>query len=560
MGGRIPINLDVDYSQRNPEPNSVPSSFGMNRFRAVEERAGAIARLGGQVADVATQYAAKNKAADLQADGLAAQSKLRAIEMDAEQRASSTTDPEQVRQIWSDAHTQYGQWINGKSDKEGSVGIPNVRWNDQRGQLIAAHDAIKPVFDQKSLLRIAEIGKHESNSKALGGIHEAVGLAGTDPSRLPEAYDLIGQNADVLYLNGTWTKEKRDEEVRVSRAKADKLTVDTNIAKISNMNDPVEAQKAADKLADGLQHQEEGGTFSMFEHLGEDDRAKSIHTAKAAASTVAAAKKQALDNLYTAEDTRFNTDSNNGAKILGIPIAECDPDILANHYQFKPSTLFAMKKEYAKKPVEVTPQTVMDTISEINATPDDAGSEAALRFKIQKMNLDQSAKTPIDRALSAKFSAEGKALPHQKAQAAQEELVGRMIFARNDGAGKKEKLPVKYAGEADPKDGKWTNASDLGQAIAAEQDIYKATISTEMQKGKSFPDANDAYWNSESGRTLKANYTVKQIQASQNERFRSIKPAAPSGSPAGYIPPKKRYELDQKTADIVNRYTYQAYQ
>lgn len=260
--GRIPMDLGVNY-QRNPEPTAVPRGFGMERFNKVAERGQVIAGLGAKVADIATDYAAKNKQADLRADALAAQSQFKIIQTEAQLKASETDDPNEIRQIWADAHGKYSSWVFGKSEK----GVPNIRWSDQQKEMVTASDALQGEFRTTAELRIAEVGKRNSNAKALQAQRDAE-IAGDR--------ETITQAVQVRIENGTLTREEGEVERRASFLKSDLTLANNNIVNIGKM-EPAKALEAADQFEKLLMAKDEKGRWLRFEHIPEkssDPRAK----------------------------------------------------------------------------------------------------------------------------------------------------------------------------------------------------------------------------------------------------------------------------------------------
>jgi len=268
--GRIPIDLRVDYSQRNPEPTSVPGDFGMGRFRAVQERAAVIGKIGGQVADIATEYAAKNKQADLRADNLAFNTQLQSIQSDASQRASQTDDPNEIRQIWDEAHSRIGSWISGKNEK----GVPNIRWNDQRGEMISAGDALKSGFQTSAERRIAEVGKRNSNAKAMQARYD--GKMSGNP-------DGIIQGVTVMRENGTYTAEEAKIQMQADFVEMDMTVAKNNIVAIEGM-EPAKALAASLAFEKAMTVKEKDGKWSAFEHLPDGKRSDFVNQAKKAAA------------------------------------------------------------------------------------------------------------------------------------------------------------------------------------------------------------------------------------------------------------------------------------
>jgi hypothetical protein len=279
--GRIPMDLGVNY-QRNPEPPAVPRGFGMERFNKVAERGQVIAGLGAKVADIATDYAAKNKQADLRADALAAQSQFKIIQTEAQLKASETDDPNEIRQIWADAHGQYSSWVVGKSEK----GVPNIRWSDQQKEMVTASDALQGEFRTTAELRIAEVGKRNSNAKALQAQRDAE-VAGDR--------ETITQAVQVRIENGTLTREEGEVERRASFLKSDLTLAKNNILNIEGM-EPAKALEAATAFETALNAKEEDGSWAAFEHIPDAERKILIKQAKDSA-VASANRMEAEDNL-----------------------------------------------------------------------------------------------------------------------------------------------------------------------------------------------------------------------------------------------------------------------
>jgi hypothetical protein len=279
--GLIPMDLSVSY-QRNPEPTAVPRGFGMERFNKVAERGQVIANIGGKVADIATDYAAKNKRADLLADELAARSQFKIIQTEAQLKASETDDPNEIRQIWTDAHGKYSRWVVGKSEK----GVPNIRWSDQQKQMVAHSDALQGEFRTTAEMRIAEVGKRNSNAKALQAQRDAE-MAGDR--------ETITQAVQVRIENGTLTREEGEVERRASFLKSDLTLAKNNILNIDGM-EPAKALEAATAFETALMAKEEDGSWAAFEHIPEADRKTLVKQAKdsALASTDRFKKQEAL--------------------------------------------------------------------------------------------------------------------------------------------------------------------------------------------------------------------------------------------------------------------------
>lgn len=270
MAGRIPIDLRRNPQQKNARPQAVGSNFGIEPLMAQARQGAAISQLGGQFMDVATQYAAENKQADERADALGFRTQLKSIQTDAAQRASETDDPEQIRQIWEEAHGQVGEFIGGKSEK----GVPNIRWGNQRKDMYGAADALLTDFQTTAEVRIAQVGKQNSNAKANQAQRDAE-MSG-DREQIIDA-------VRVRTENGTLTTEQAEVERRAAFTRSDHVLAKNNILSIETM-EPDAAAEAAETFEQAMTVKEKGD-WVAFENIVGPDRKILVKQAKAAALT-----------------------------------------------------------------------------------------------------------------------------------------------------------------------------------------------------------------------------------------------------------------------------------
>jgi len=287
--GTIPISLNDTQYRSNPEAPALPANFGMNRFAAVQERAQVIGKIGGQISDIATQYAAKNKAADLRADALAAQAELSSINADADLQAKSTTDPAKIRQIYEDAHIRYTEYVSGVSTKEGREGVPNVRWGEQKKELIGSSGAVMSQFRTRGESRIAEVGRQATNATALQTVYDGIQTGN---------HDLIKQGWQIQVDNGTLTPEEATLKQTESFVRADTLDVKTNVSRIENAETVEKAKEMSADFITGLTTKEDDGSYVVYQNLQKDDREDFVIRANAAVERV----QKRVDAVAAEED------------------------------------------------------------------------------------------------------------------------------------------------------------------------------------------------------------------------------------------------------------------
>jgi hypothetical protein len=472
--GTIPISLNDTQYRNNPEPTALPQNFGMNRFAAVQERAQVIGKIGGQAMDIATQYAAKNKAADLRADSLAAQAEMAAITADADEQAKATTDPAKIRQIWDDAHVRYTEYVTGVSKKEGREGVPNIRWGEQKKEFISSSDAALSQFRTRGQSRIADVGRQASNATFLQTIHD--GEQAGD-------YKLIEQGIAGLTENGTLTAEAAQLKRSEAFARTDTLAVKTNLAAIENM-DLAKAKEARDALVDGLRAKEKDDSFSAFQHLDPPDREEYVARANVAVERV-------QKRVEGAEIDRYLKD------------AVADPDMVtwsaAKVEKVYPSLPDKVKlklrsDEAAAKAKQGQPMSkdsyklaFMD-VSMANAG--DPASGMLLARDLDRRGFKRGVDAALFKAFDAKFNpGDQPSVPQHYTQQFSDEkvsLVDALTEANNRGFWKSQVL----GGSTEKGD----ETTDFNRLVSRELDALDGFVSERVKKGVQYPDAIQEYW------------------------------------------------------------------
>ena len=277
--GTIPLDFDVDYSRKADGPATLPSNFGMSRFDAQARKGGAIADLGDKAGDIATEYAWRNKKADLKADGIAANAKLQALTEEADRQAGETEDPDEIRNIYAGIHAKYSEWINGKNDG----GAPNVRWSEQRNELVRVTDAMQIGYDNRANGRIAEVGRRNTNAKSKQAQYDAEQIGD---------FDGISTAVQIRVDNGTLTSEEAEVERRAAFVRTDMVVAGNNVSAIELM--PADqAVKAAQTFEKGLTAKEKDGSWTMFPNLDVTQRNKIIKSSREAARVSVKRQKEA---------------------------------------------------------------------------------------------------------------------------------------------------------------------------------------------------------------------------------------------------------------------------
>jgi hypothetical protein len=476
--GRIPIDLNVDY-QRNPEPTAVPAGFGMSRLRAAAERGQVIAGLGAKVADIATHYAAQNKQADLRADGLKAEAKWRSLYLDARRRSAETMDPEEVNQIWADTHNQYIAWIGGKSDEPSAEGVPNIRWSDQKNELMSAAEALQMQTKTFAQLRVAEIGKHQNHRIAAEGMRNAENMANNDPELLPEIYRLIESNADVFMLDGTWTPAQRDEKVAASKTRADMVTAKINVLSIEAMAEPAKADEAAKAFETGLMEKEKDGSWAAFEHIPEADRK----------TLVMQADKAALNAKKWAEQTeleRYQTDF-----FEGTLDEEMTADELAVKYpNLSPAFKASWKSANNVKKEPVTIEGINQAFEMIANAPSDPKQGILLNHQLRSMGFNESNSGALFDTWKAKYDPQQSKGSYTNEKSISTAKITNLLVTENE-RGRGRLFHVGSGGKKNPTTDK---LSEFNAVLAKELDFYETYTKELMSKGKSWPEADASYW------------------------------------------------------------------
>ncbi len=276
--GRIPLNFDADPSAgRTERAPRLPADFGMAPQAAKVQQGRAISRQGLRTADIAADYAAKNRQADMQGDNLGYRTKLAAVQQEMQQKLKGTSDPAKVRDITEKAWQTVSSYVTGKNDK----GVPNVRWNSQRSALQRATDDMQEEFRVVAEQRIAEIGKRDTNTKAKQAQYDA---------EMSGNREQIAEAVQVRVKNGTLTAEEGQVEKRSAFLRSDLILAKNNIISIEQMQ-PDQAAEAAKTFEEGLTAREKG-EWVAFEHIPEADRKTLVRLAKDAAAT---AKKRAAE-------------------------------------------------------------------------------------------------------------------------------------------------------------------------------------------------------------------------------------------------------------------------
>ncbi len=276
--GRIPLNFDVDPSAgRTERAPRLPAGFGMAPQAAKVQQGRAIARQGLRTADVAADYAAKNRQADQRADVMAYKSNLAAVQQEMQRQLAETSDPRRVRDITEKSWQKIDSWVAGKNDK----GVPNIRWNSQRSELQQATAVFQNEFRLAAEQRIAEIGKRDTNTKAKQAQYDA---------EMSGNREQIAEAVQVRVKNGTLTAEEGQVEKRSAFLRSDLILAKNNIISIEQMQ-PDQAAEAAKTFEEGLTAREKG-EWVAFEHIPEADRKTLVRLAKDAAAT---AKKRAAE-------------------------------------------------------------------------------------------------------------------------------------------------------------------------------------------------------------------------------------------------------------------------
>jgi hypothetical protein len=473
------MDLRVDYSRSNPEPTPVPGDFGMSRFRAVQERAGVIAKLGGQVADIATSYAAKNKRADLRADAMAFETQAKTIQSAAQLEAEQTSDPNQVRMIWEKAHSDLNTWVNGKNEK----GVPNIRWNDQRGQIIPVADALKADFGTAAERRIAEIGRIDTNAKFQREIYDGT-LAG-NPEQIRGA--VMG-----MLENGTYTKEQAETALRVNYLKMDLTVAKNQIVAIEGM-DPEKALAASQAFEKAMTVKEKDGSWSAFQHIPENDRATMVDQAKKAAG-------KARQRAENAEVSRLQADL-----VSGAFDSKAAPEKVEAAY---PNLSDGFKLAYRKASSERLPEmnealigSAFKDIANTEATPEN-GILLARRLEAQGFKKDTDA--AVWKTFEQKFYPTGGAEDYSDRFAIEKHQLVKAMETANQRTGFLNLRPNPLSTSGD-------KLSNFNRALARETDAMDSFVKARIKKGVPYETAISDYWEQPRIKTMVDDHNINAL-------------------------------------------------
>jgi hypothetical protein len=425
MAGSIPIDLTVNY-QRAEGPVAVPRGFGVQRFQAVQERAQVIGSLGAQMSQIANEYAAKNKQADLRADALSAQSQLKSIQTEAQLKASETDDPAEIRQIWNEAHGRYSSWVAGKSEK----GIPNVRWSDQQAELVAHADALQTDFQTAAQLRIAEVGKRNSNAKAMQAQQDA---------ELMGDRETIASAVQVRIDNGTLTREEGEIERRVAFLRSDMTIAKTNVLNIEAM-EPSKAKEAAAAFERAMLEKEQDGSWAAFEHIQEADRKQLIvHAKEASAAAAYRVEKQKVTETRAAYEAFNKWQLENpdepitlaSTEHLNLPM-DARVDIMRSAQKAQADRAKAEKKIATDLEVQkVAEREARALLPEVRAYDRDADKDLSKGFELQNRidSLPEGHGGFLKRVFSEKYGADASSNPAAKTKAYVLEEISSFMIA-----------------------------------------------------------------------------------------------------------------------------------
>lgn len=465
--GRIPVSLNNTQYQNNPRPADLPSGFGMAPLEAAAKRGQAIAALGGQVLDVATDYAIKNKKADMQADALAAESQRKNIWQQAQMDAGQTDDPAKIRQIWQDAHTRYSGWLSEKSDK----GVPNIRWRDQQKGMLAEADALGTEFKTAGELRIAEVGRRNSNAKAVAAQTEAE-MAG-DRERIVQA-------VQVRVENGTLTREEGAVERAAAFTRSDLVVAKNNIAGIESM-EPDKAAAAAQLFEQGLTAKEKDGSWSAFEHIPEGERSRLVQQAQAAAErSRRRAEGEELDRLNMAffEET-LPEDMTKDYLEKNFP--NLAPEVKAR---------WLTAKRSQKEPLTI--ERINEAFKLVADAKADKASGIMVNTQLRAMGFNTESAPALFDAWKEKYdpqTAESFGSYTNEKSISKARITDVLVTENERGWGRR--LNVGKGGKKKPTEDK---LSEFNGVLAKELDFYETFTKEQMAKGKSWPEADAAYW------------------------------------------------------------------
>lgn len=202
---KIPFNPAMQPVRAEVAPK-VGADFGTANLRAQEQQAGAVKQISMQAGAIATDYAVKNKSADMQADEMNYRAKKLEVMNATRLAASQTSDSAEIKKIYKNAQNDIQKWV----DSNDANGNPNIRWKDQ----------VAGIRGDASQFRVELDG---AKAERLAGLSEATTIARSDNAYKTAInnFDLEGAKSAIQILVGAGKLTPEVGQIKAEQAEAE---------------------------------------------------------------------------------------------------------------------------------------------------------------------------------------------------------------------------------------------------------------------------------------------------------------------------------------------------
>ncbi len=426
----------------------------------------AIGQAGRDLGAAAHEHQAKQKSLGIKADEAEFNAYVDGLFMEREQQAAQTADPAEIDKAF-EVTSALKEWITGTDAEDG----PNIRWRDHETMLLEHLPAFEQKAKNMALKRKMAVDLKKTVAKAensLASNTSAQNEAGVidDTRTLGEAQGKSAEEIDLMLKNNLAAM---------------------NMAGIDNLLGTI-SSATADTLDERTAAAEEA--LKGFEYLGQDQR-------NLAKKQIAGARKAAVAGFEQAEMDRYNTDLFEGSmpenmtpKKLGEIYPQLSPEFKA---RWKAAYDGAARKPDEEEPVDLR-ESVGTGFELIAQAGNDPADGAVVHQQLKGLGLSKENCPLLFDAWSEKFDPQAESGAASGSYTNEKSIsrarVADVMYRANEkGWGRK----FSYGGGS-KKDPDKDKLSEFNGVLAKEMDFYDTYTKDLMGKGKSWPEADAAYW------------------------------------------------------------------